>query len=93
METKLKTFEEMDFSRGENEIYVDDVSVTYCQDGDCTEDSDNVQTIVISSRNNGMNRFINMKTDNWSIDGVEDIEKILNDFRQRAGIKREENEK
>ena len=83
----------MDFSRGENEIYVNDVSVTYCQDSDCTEDSYDVQTMVISSRNNGMNRFINMKTDNWSIDGVEEIEKILNDFCQRAGIKREEDEK
>ncbi len=83
----IKVFEEMDFSEDDKEVYVDDVSVTYCQSGDCTEDSDEVQTLVVSSRNNGMGRFINLKTENWSVDGIKDLENIINDFSERAGIK------
>ena len=83
----IKVFEEMDFSEDDKEVYVDDVSVTYCQSGDCTEDSDEVQTLVVSSRNNGMSRFINLKTENWSVDGIKDLENIINDFSERAGIK------
>ena len=91
METLITPFEEMDFSgENANDIYVDDVSVTYCQSSDCTEDEEDVQTITISSRNNGMGRFINLKTENWSIDGIEELEKILKDFCNRAGIKKEE---
>ena len=83
----IKVFEEMDFSEDDKDVYVDDVSVTYCQSGDCTEDSDEVQTLVVSSRNNGMGRFINLKTENWSVDGIRDLENIINDFSERAGIK------
>lgn len=90
METLITPFEEMDFSgENANDVYVDDVSVTYCQSSDCTEDDEDVQTITISSRNNGMGRFINLKTENWSIDGIEELEKILKDFCNRAGIKKE----
>lgn len=67
-------------------VAVDDVSVTYTQNGDCTEDEDNVQTITISSRNNGLSRFINIKTEGWSIDGPEEMVNILKDFCKRSGI-------
>ena len=90
METQIKTFEETDFTgKNGSGIYV---AVTYCQDGDCTENMDDVQTITISSRNNGVSRFLNLKTENWSIDGIADVEKIINDFYQRAGIKKENDE-
>lgn len=93
METQIKTFEETDFTgKNGSGIYIDDVAVTYCQDGDCTENMDDVQTITISSRNNGVSRFLNLKTENWSIDGIADVEKIINDFYQRAGIKKENDE-
>lgn len=71
----------------ENNVYIDDVSVTYCQSADCTEDGDEVQTLVVSSRNNGTGRFINLKTENWSISDLDELETIINDFKARAGIK------
>lgn len=91
METIIKSFEEMDFTKDTNrEVYIDDVSVTYCQDGDCTENRDDVQTLTVSARNNGVARFLNLKTDNWSIDGIGELSEIIEDFKKRAGITDEE---
>lgn len=86
----IKTFEETDFSKDDWEPYVDEVSVTYYQDNDCTESGEEGQSITLSSRNNGMGRFVNIKTENWSIDGVEDLKKLIDDFCERAGINNEE---
>lgn len=87
MEIVIKSFEDMDFTKEtDGKVYVDDVSVTYCQDGDCTEDRDNVQTLTVSSRNNGVARFINLKTDNWSISDIDEMKSIIDDFKKRAGI-------
>lgn len=68
------------------EIGVDDVSVTYVQTSDCTEDKDGVQSITISTRNNGIARFLNIKTgeEGWSINNVQDLENLIKDFKRRA---------
>ena len=86
----IKTFEETDFRKDDWGPYVDEVSVAYYQQGDCTENEEDGQLITLSCRNNGIGRFINIKTDNWSIDGIKDMEKLINDFYVRAGIKNDE---
>ena len=68
----------------DDEVIVDDVSVTYIQNNDCTETESIVQTITLSTRNNGVSRFINIKTDNWSISDVNDIVELISDFKNRA---------
>ena len=83
----IKTFEEVDFRKDDWEQYVDEVSVTYYQPNDCTESDEEGQSITLSARNNGMGRFINIKTENWSIDGVKALERLIEDFCIRAGIK------
>ena len=72
----------------DNLITVDDVSVTYVKSQDCTEREDCVQTMVVSSRNNGIARFINIKTgkNGWSICEVDELKEILADFCKRSGI-------
>jgi hypothetical protein len=45
-----------------------------------------VQTLTVSARNNGVSRFLNLKTDNWSIDGIDELSEIIEDFKKRAGI-------
>ena len=86
----VKTFEETDFRKDDWGPYVDEVSVTYYQGNDCTESCEEGQSITLSSRNNGIGRFVNIKTENWSIDGIKDMEKLINDFHVRAGIKNNE---
>lgn len=88
----IKSFEESDFTKDEY-LYFDEVTITYYQNPDCTEDQNgDGQSITLSTRNNGCSRFISMKTDNWSVSGIDDLEKLLNDFKQRAGIKEDEND-
>lgn len=67
-----------------NEVLLSDTSITYMQDGDCTEKSDDVQTITISTRDNGCGNFLNIKTESWSIDNFKEIETVLKDFCKRV---------
>lgn len=87
MKEEIKPYETCKFADGE--ICVDTVSVHYTQNGDCTEGDDEVQELTISSRNNGMARFINIKTgeNGWSVDDVSTLAKIIDDFKKRADIK------
>ena len=88
MRIDIKTFEDMNFTGDtDNEVYYDDVSVTYLQDGDCTEDRDEPQEIKFTTRNNGVARFVNIETKNWSLNDAEEFVEIFNDFCKRAGIK------
>lgn len=80
----IKNYE--DFKFEDEHIGVDDVSVTYLQNSDCTEEDGNVQSITISTRNNGVGRFINIKTENWSFDDINELEELIKDFKQRAGL-------
>lgn len=79
-------FEKCKFT--DDEICVDDISVMYSQSGDCTESEDDAQEITISSRNNGMARFINIKTGEkgWSISDSDELVKIIEDFKKRASL-------
>ena len=80
---EIKSFENMEYR--DNEICIDDTSINYVQTNDCTEE-EGAQTITISSRNNGVRRFVNIKTgpEGWSINDVDDLIQIINDFKQRA---------
>lgn len=72
----------------DNVVAFDDASLTYVQNRDCTEseDEDDVQTLTITTRNNGVARFLNIKTENWSIEDADELVNIINDFKKRAGI-------
>ena len=83
MKTNILPIEKINYK--DWEIGVDDVSVTYVQASDCTEE-DGAQSITISTRNNGIARFLNIKTgeEGWSINNVQDLKKLIKDFKRRA---------
>ena len=81
---EIKAYEDFKFEDGH--IGIDDVSITYLQNSDCTEEDENVQSITISTRNNGVGRFVNIKTENWSFDDINELEELIKDFKQRAGL-------
>lgn len=71
-------------------IEVSKVTVSYTQMGDCCEDADNIQTLTLTSEDNGTAPFIRMSItegDHFSIDGINDLQKILSDFNQRLNYK------
>ena len=84
---EIVSYENIDREK-ETQIWVDEVSVTYYQNGDCTESEDDYQTMTVSARNNGMARFVNINTgkNGWSVDSSDGIKMILEDFCKRAGI-------
>lgn len=87
MDTKIVPFEEMKFD--DNEIAVDEVSVTYIQNADCCQNhEEDVQELKVTAQNNGAARFIRFYTGKtgWAIDNPEGILKVLYDFVNRAGI-------
>lgn len=81
---EIKPYENFHFE--DNEVGIDDVSITYLQGSDCTENEDDTQSITISCRNNGVARFLNIKTENWSLESAEEMLALLKDFEKRAGL-------
>ena len=63
-------------------VVIDDISIKYLQNSDSSGDDGNeeVQELTLTARNNGIARFINIKTDSWSIDSADELKalKILN---------------
>ena len=86
---EIVNWENADFDNDEL-IAVDDVCVKYMQNPDCTETDDEPQVIEISTRNNGTHRFLNIKTENWSISNIDELVKIIKDFSKRAGLNQNE---
>ena len=72
---------------GDNEILLDEVSCTYIQNPDCTEDREGEpQSITLSSRDGGGGKFIYIKTEGWSICGDnlgDDLIPLIKDFKHR----------
>jgi len=71
----------------DEEILLDEITMTYYQNPDCTEDRDgDGQTIKLSTRDGGGGKFIHIKTDGWSISDEKDLDILINDFKNRVGI-------
>lgn len=70
---------------GDDQVMLDSAVLKYFQGPDCTEGEDDYQEITISTRNNGVGNFINVKTEGWSISEPEDLLTLLNDFKSRLG--------
>lgn len=83
---EIKAYE--DFKFEDELIGIDDVSVTYLRSTDSSGDDGEelVQSITISTRNNGCARFINIKTESWSIEDIDELVKLLEDFKKRAEL-------
>ena len=71
---------------GKEQVLLDEITCKYIQEADCTENQDEPQEIILSSRDGGGGKFINIKTESWSITGG-DFEKeiipLLKDFKHR----------
>lgn len=88
METKIVPYEFSSFDDGE--IIVDKVTVSYMQKNDSSgediDGTDGAQEITLTARSNGLARFVNIKTDSWSIENADEFKLIVEDFERRAGI-------
>ena len=80
---------------GDETVVINEVSIEYLQNTDCSgnDGNEDVQALKITARNNGVERFLNIQTDSWSIDGVDELQTIIEDFKHRSGIYTEKEEK
>ena len=70
----------------DNQVLLNEAIITYVQNPDCTEDRDgDWQSLTLSIRDNGMDKFLNLKSNNWSFDSVESLCDILKDYCKRIG--------
>lgn len=68
------------------QVLLDEIICKYIQEADCTEDRDEPQEITLSSRDGGGGKFINIKTESWSINGdnlEDDLIPLIKDFKKR----------
>ena len=89
MENNIVPFEEGNFE--DSEVIVGKVTVQYIQNDDSSgedhDGSDGAQELTLTARSNGLARFINIKTESWSINDIDDLEKVIKDFKVRASLK------
>ena len=71
----------------DDQVMLNEAIITYVQNPDCTEDREGeFQEIILSSRDGGGGKFININTKNWSISGdgeFEELVTVLKDFKKR----------
>ena len=83
----IRSIEDMEFKHDLMVgTYVDEVTIKYVQNEDCTRNMEDCQEIILSTRDGGGGRFINIKTESWSISDIKELEEIINDFKIRAGV-------
>lgn len=67
-----------------NEVFLDEVTCTYIQEPDNTEDRDgDPQELTLSTRDGGGGKYLHIKTTGWSILDIDDLEVVINDFKKR----------
>jgi hypothetical protein len=71
----------------EKEIILEKATFKFSQDTNCLSDQDDFETLIIEAQSSlGIDRddgcFFVLKTKKWSIDSVEDLEKLFNRIRK-----------
>lgn len=66
---------------------LEEATFRFSQDANCLSDEDDYETIKVEAKSSlGIDRdngcFFILKTDKWSIDGVEDLEKLFNRIKK-----------
>lgn len=70
-------------NKGDDDIYIEDVSVEYSQYS--VTDND-YNTLRVFTENNGVARYLNISTEKWEFSGIDDLIQILEDFKRRASL-------
>ena len=83
---KIYTIDDPEFGYKGDQVALSESTCTYVQTNDCTEE-DGVQDITLSSRDGGGGRFINIKTDSWSIASPKELAELIEDFCKRIDLK------
>lgn len=70
-------------NKGDDDIYIEDVSVEYSQYSATDND---YNTLKVFTENNGVARYLNISTEKWEFSDIDELIEILNDFKKRASL-------
>ena len=70
------------------EIAISEVSVTYVQDADSNSPDDEVQELIVARENAGGGDYITISTTRWSINDVDELIAVLEDFKTRFPLQK-----
>ena len=70
-------------NKGDDDIYIEDVSVEYSQYSAIDND---YNTLRVFTENNGVARYLNISTEKWEFSDIDELIEILNDFKKRASL-------
>ena len=70
-------------NKGDDDIYIEDVSVEYSQYSATDND---YNTLRVFTENNGVARYLNISTEKWEFSDIDELIEILNDFKKRASL-------
>ena len=71
----------------DDRILVQKITVEYGQPGDCEDEDDSWQTLVLTTESNGVAPFIRMSLkdcDHFSLEGIEELQEIFEDFKEKV---------
>ena len=70
-------------NKGDDDIYIEDVSVEYSQYSATDND---YKPLRVFTENNGVARYLNISTEKWEFSDIDELIEILNDFKKRASL-------
>lgn len=70
----------------DNQVLIEEMSITYVQPNDCYESKDDGQSLTISIRDGGGGPFLHIKTNGWSVDDTNQLTELVNDFKSRLNL-------
>jgi hypothetical protein len=68
----------------EDKPYIERVTVTYSQDNELQ--SGVTDSLTISTEDQGAGAYLVLKTKRWAVDKIDDLIRLLEDFKKRAGV-------
>lgn len=66
------------------ETVINEISINYSQENEISDDDNNLK---LSICHQGAGFYFVIETNRWAFDNIDDLVKILNDFKSKANIK------
>ena len=71
-----------EYPENEQDIIVSEIKLTYSQENE--NNNSIIDTLEVSTDTQGDGFYFIIKTDRWAFEKVEDLVKVLNDFKNKA---------
>ena len=82
MGNKTNDIQMKEYPENEQDIIVSEIKLTYSQENE--NNNSIIDTLEVSTDTQGDGFYFIIKTDRWAFEKVDDLVKVLNDFKNKA---------